>query len=527
MPCCYIDVDRLQAINETCGHHAGDELLRQVAATMLAKLRRSDVLARAGGDEFAVLMPNCPLHRARQIAQTLLDTVRDAGFNWQGRTCSVSLERGRGVDRVSSAWMPQGLLAAAEAASTLAKDAGGDRVHVYQGHGTGTPARGGEGDWATRIASGLARDRFHLFAQRVVPIDDPAGPCALLLRDPAAVGRAQRRAAAADGVPARGRALPPDAGGGSLGDRPYPECARAVPARGGAGRRGPSYSLNLSGASLADEGLLDFIVAELERTGVPARRICFEVAEATALSHLHQASVLAKGLKRVGCRFALDHFHSGVGAYAYLQDLPVDYVKIDGSFVKGMLSDQLDCAVVEGISRIGQALGIETVGECTESTAILARLKDLGVSARAGLPDPPARAPGGRAGSAVAAAGPRRRAAPAPIGRWSGIRAEAGRPAVCTRPHCTRHSFVRDDPVSNGETFRPRAARPSQWLNSTRQAANFNQLALAFSQLSAQDSSILQSLDGRARLMLRSRGSAVEAERTNARQGAALEEKRS
>ena len=373
----YIDVDRLQEVNETCGHHAGDELLRQVASTMLAKLRRSDVLARAGGDEFAVLMPNCPLHRARQIAQTLLDTVRDAGFNWQGRTCSLSLSVGA-VSTGQFGLDAAGLLAAAEAASTLAKDAGGNRVHVYQGHGTGTLARSAESDWATRIASGLARDRFHLFAQRVVPIDAPAAhtPSSyeILLRleghnrallPPMAFLPAAERCRLMQEVDrwVIGHAL----------DALAPYLREAAP------DADPSYSLNLSGASLADEGLLDFITAELERTCVPARRICFEVAEATALSHLHQASVLAKGLKRAGCRFALDHFHSGVGAYAYLQDLPVDYVKIDGSFVKGMLSDQLDCAVVEGISRIGQALGIETVGECAESAAILAHLKELGV----------------------------------------------------------------------------------------------------------------------------------------------------
>jgi len=374
----YIDVDRLQTINETCGHHAGDELLRQVTSTMLAKLRRSDVLARAGGDEFAVLMPNCPLHRARQIGQTLLDTVREAGFNWQGRTCSLTLSVGA-VSTGQFGLDAQGLLAAAEAASTLAKDAGGNRVHVYQGNGTGTLARSAETDWATRIATGLARDRFHLFAQRVVPVDAPPGdtPCAyeILLR---LEGHNQALLPPMAFLPAAERCrlmLDVDRWVITHTFNALAPYLRDPPPDGG-----PRYSLNLSGASLADEGLLDFIAAELQRSGVPPQCVCFEIAEATVLSHLHQASVLAKGLKRAGCGFALDHFHSGVGAYAYLQDLPVDYVKIDGSFVKGMLSDQLDCAVVEGIARIGQALGIQTVGECAESAAILARLKDLGVA---------------------------------------------------------------------------------------------------------------------------------------------------
>jgi diguanylate cyclase (GGDEF)-like protein/PAS domain S-box-containing protein len=373
-----IDVDQLHEINESCGHHAGDELLRRVAATMLGKLRRSDLLARVGGDEFGVFMANCPLHRARQIAQTLAEAVRQAGFNWQGRLCSVGLS----IGAVSTGQLGldcAGLLAAAEAASTLAKDAGGDRVHVYQADGTGAPARGSEGDWATRIASALAHDRLQLFAQRVVPTDDPAGltHCSyeILLRLEGNSGALLPPMAF---LPAaeRGRLMP------QVDRWVIGHTLRALaPYLAASGPDGgePSYSINLSGASLADEGLLDFIVAELERACVPAQRICFEVAEATVLSHLHQASLLAKGLKRVGCRFALDHFRSGVGAYAYLQDLPVDYVKIDGSFVKGMLSDRLDCAVVEGITRIGQALEIETVAEGTESAAILAGLKDLGV----------------------------------------------------------------------------------------------------------------------------------------------------
>jgi diguanylate cyclase (GGDEF)-like protein/PAS domain S-box-containing protein len=372
-----VDVDQLHEVNDTCGHHAGDELLRRVSALLLTKLRRSDLLARLGGDAFGVFMVNCPLHRAGQTAQMLVDAVRQAGFSWQGRTCSVGVSIGA-VSTVQLGPDAASLLAAAEAACALAKDAGGNRVHLYQPDAEpAAPSAGG--DWAARIGAALAGDGFHLYAQRVAPVDDPArlAHCSyeILLR--------------LEGH--NGTLLPP------MAFLPAAERCRLMPqvdrwviehslhALGpylrelAAEDSGPCYSLNLSGASLADEGLLEFIVAELRQTGVAPQRICFEVAEAVAVSHLHQASLLAKGLKDIGCRFALDHFHSGVGAHAYLQDLPVDYVKIDGSFVKGMVSDRLDCAVVEGISRIGQALGIDTVAECAESPAILARLKDLGV----------------------------------------------------------------------------------------------------------------------------------------------------
>ena len=372
-----VDVDQLHEINDTCGHHAGDELLRRVSALLLTKLRRSDLLARLGGDAFGVFMVNCPLHRAGQTAQMLVDAVRQAGFSWQGRTCSVGVSIGA-VSTVQLGPDAANLLAAAEAACALAKDAGGSRVHLYQPD-SGPPAPSAGADWAARIAEALAGDRFHLYAQRIARVDDPArlAPCSyeILLR--------------LEGHNAT--LLPP------MAFLPAAERCRLMPqvdrwviehslhALGpylrelGPEDSGACYSLNLSAASLADEGLLDFIEAELQRSGVPPQRVCFEVAEAVAVSHLHQASLFAKGLKGLGCRFALDHFHSGVGAYAYLQELPVDYVKIDGSFVKGMVSDRLDCAVVEGISRIGQALGIDTVAECTESPAVLARLKDLGV----------------------------------------------------------------------------------------------------------------------------------------------------
>jgi diguanylate cyclase (GGDEF)-like protein/PAS domain S-box-containing protein len=374
----HIDVDQLHEINETCGHHAGDELLRRVAGAMLAKLRRSDVLARAGGDEFAVFMPNCPLHRARQIAQALVDGVRHAGFTWQGRTCSVGLSVGA-ASTAQVGLNASALVAAGEVASTLAKDAGGDRVHVFQAAGAAAPSRSAESDWANRITSDLAGGRFHLFAQRVVPIGAAAASedCSyeILLRLEGHNGALLPPMAF---LPAAERCRVMGQVDRWVISHSLDNLAGYLRAAGREGS-GPTYSLNLSGASVADEGLLDFVVAELERTGVPAQRLCFEVAEAIALSHLHQAGLLAKGLKKLGCRFALDHFHSGVGAYAYLQDLPVDYLKIDGSFVKGMLSDQLDGAVVEGICRICQALGIATVGECTESAAILARLEELGV----------------------------------------------------------------------------------------------------------------------------------------------------
>jgi len=254
-------------------------------------------------------------------------------------------------------------------------------VAVYRSEaGRSEPVLPHADSWAGRMEDALAQDRFRLFAQRVAPVDDPQGrrQCAFevlvrlegrsgIMLPPMAFMPADERCA----LMARldrwviGRTL-----------RALSSRARAAAEQSEDRTR---YAINLSAASLADDAMLAFIAGQLEQSSVAPETLCFEVAESAALAALHRAEALAEGLKGLGCGFALDHFSSGVSAREYLQHLPVAYIKIDGSFVKGMLSDQLDCAVVEGISRIGQALGIETVGECAESAAILARLRDLGV----------------------------------------------------------------------------------------------------------------------------------------------------
>jgi diguanylate cyclase (GGDEF)-like protein/PAS domain S-box-containing protein len=378
----HIDVDQLREINEAYGHHAGDALLRRLAELLRAKLRSADLLARLGPDEFAVLVESCPPHRARHMGQVVLDALREAGFAWQGRSVGFSLSVG--VATVDSAYVDADAgLAAAELACILAKEAGGGCV-------SGCPpepvSRGGERgtlkDAAARVAQALADDRLHLFAQRVAPVDDAAaggdwgyeilvrleGHTGAILPPTAFLPSDERDAAMAQldrWVIARTlRTL-------AAAHTPEDACGR--------------YAINLSAASVADEGLPAFIAAQLDQSGVAPDRICFEVAEPTALADMQRTIALAQRLNAIGCGFALDHFSSGVSAREYLQHLPVSYIKIDGSFVKGMLDDRLDCAVVEGIHRIGQALGIGTVAEHAESAAILAKLREMGVTQAQGF----------------------------------------------------------------------------------------------------------------------------------------------
>jgi len=376
----HIDIDRLREINEAHGHHAGDAVLRRLAELLGTKLRSADLVARLGGDEFAVLAEDCPPNRAEHVAETVLRTVREAGFIWQGRDLGVHLSVGASTigglvaDGAS-------VLNAAQLACALAKEEGGGRVAVYRSEaGRSDPVLPHPDTWAGRMEEALAQDRFRLFAQRVTPVDDPEG---------------RRKRAFEVLVRLEGRSgtiLPPMAFMPAdercllmarldrwvIGHTLQALSSRLQTAddRDGDDTR---YAINLSAASLADDGVLDFIAAQLGEHSIPPQMLCFEIAESAALAALHRAETLAEGLKALGCGFALDHFSSGVSAREYLQHLPVAYIKIDGSFVKGMLADRLDGAVVEGISRIGQALGIDTVAGHAESPAIVTRLREIGV----------------------------------------------------------------------------------------------------------------------------------------------------
>jgi diguanylate cyclase (GGDEF)-like protein/PAS domain S-box-containing protein len=410
----HIDVDQLREINEAYGHHAGDALLRRLAELLRAKLRSSDLLARLGADEFAVLVESCPAHRARHMGQVVLEAVRAAGFAWQGRTIGVSLSVGVAtVDGV----LPNAAaaLAAAELACTLAKEAGGGCVSACPPEPV---ARGGEGgalkDAAARVAEALAQDRLRLFAQRVAPLDDTAAGgdwgYEILVRLEGHTGAILPPTAF---LPSDER----DAAMAQLDRWVIGRTLKTLAAAHAQGEASGRYAINLSAASVADEGLPAFIAAQLEQSGVAPELICFEVAEPTALADMKRTIALAQRLNAIGCAFALDHFASGVSAREYLQRLPVSYIKIDGSFVKGMLDDQLDCAVVEGIHRIGQALGIGTVAEHVESAAILSKLRKVGVAQAQGYaihrPEPLDRALESRAGRLASVH------APADVSEWS------------------------------------------------------------------------------------------------------------
>jgi len=371
----YIDMDQFKIVNDTSGHCAGDELLRTVAGLLQNKLRTGDTLARLGGDEFGILLENCPPGQAAAIAECLRDTVSDFRFAWQGKSFTVSLSIGV-VDFSGNDMSESDILAAADTACYLAKENGRNRVHVGHREDRDITIRQSEMHWVSRLRLALQEERLQLYCQKIVPLADGTSAGAhfellLRLRDeegllvpPGAFLPAAERFGL---MPAIDRWVISSAFANFEQLNPVP------------GEELELCAINLSGASVSDPEFLSFILRELALHNIPTHKVCFEITETVAIANLTQATALINQLRGVGCKFSLDDFGSGMSSFAYLKQLPVDYLKIDGSFVKDMLSDAADAAMVEAINHIGHTMGLRTIAEFVENDAILAQLKVLQV----------------------------------------------------------------------------------------------------------------------------------------------------
>ncbi len=370
---CYIDLDQFKVINDTCGHMVGDKLLCQLSYLLQRHIRDSDTLARLGGDEFGLLLVNCPLPRAEKVAETLRNVIRQFRFTWEGRTfdlaCSIGL-----VPITIESVSPAEVLSEADAACYAAKEKGRNRVQLFQPGDGELARRHGEMQWVSRLQAALREDRLVLFVQDIVPIPlkgqlPPHREILLRLRDE------------------DGNLVPP------MSFIPAAERYNVMPEidrwvirhvcewiRDSAEDGGIVYNINLSGASLSDHhGLRDYILECCEAYAVAPERVCFEITETAAVRNLIEATDLMEALKQVGFRFALDDFGSGLSSFMYLKTLPVDFLKIDGNFVRDMVANPVDQAMVEAINRIGHVMNIRTVAEFVEDDAVLNRLRQLGV----------------------------------------------------------------------------------------------------------------------------------------------------
>ena len=374
---CYLDLDQFKIVNDTAGHAAGDELLRQIKTILSGMFRERDTLARIGGDEFGLLLDNCPLEQAQVIAQTVVSNIRDHRFHWEGRIYQIGASVGLAPITAEAQDTAQ-LLTQADVACYIAKEMGRNRVHLYQREDTETAQRHGEILGAAGLRDSLEQGRFRLHYQPIIPLSEPIPHPTryeALLR---VVYKSSEDANSELVLPAA--FIPAAERYGMMGaiDRWVIQTAFREYANG-VGQTGAQIAINLSGNSLSDETLLGFIEAQFTEHAFPPERVCFEITETAAIQNLRPALELMAALKRRGSQFALDDFGSGLSSFRYLKTLPVDYLKIDGSFVKDMIENPNDCALVAAINHMSHTLGIQTIAEYVESQAIAERLRELKV----------------------------------------------------------------------------------------------------------------------------------------------------
>lgn len=372
---CYLDLDQFKVVNDTCGHSAGDELLRQLAVLLQAKLRDRDTLARLGGDEFGVLLENCGLEQAQPIAEVLRQMVKEFRFVWHDKSFVIGVSIGL-VSITAESENLSSLLSSADAACYTAKDRGRNRVHVYQLEDVDLVKRHGEMQWVTRITRAMEENRLRLFVQPILPLFPDAEADVhyeILLRmldDNAELVLPMAFIPAAERynlMPSIDRWVVSAAFSTFHQLFPHSNGGKSI------------CTVNLSGHTLCDEYFLDFIERQFTINKIPYAAICFEITETAAITNLTEAIEFIRILKTKGCKFSLDDFGSGLSSFTYLKNLPVDYLKIDGAFVKDMETDPIDRAMVEAINHIGHVMGLKTIAEFVESEVILDHLKQIHV----------------------------------------------------------------------------------------------------------------------------------------------------
>ena len=371
---CYIDLDMFKVVNDTHGHVAGDELLRQLAMLLAERVRRTDTIARLGGDEFGLLLSACELEKARSLTDQLLRTIDAFRFHWEDHTFRVGASIGLVPIRPDSGSLGD-LIQSADFACYCAKEAGRNQVYVSESEADLVGRRRGEARWVQRLNEALDNDRFELYFQVLEPLraahDGPRCIELLLrLREHGELVAPMAFMPAAE----RYHLMP------AVDRWVICEALRSLQHVAEAGCDIPHVvNINLSGQTLSDPGFLDFILEEMQGRDLDIHKLCFEVTETAAISHLSRAIRVMNTLRGLGCYFALDDFGSGLSSFAYLKNLPVDYVKIDGIFVRDIDHDAAHRAMVRSIAEIAHVMGIRTVAEFVETAAVREQLVEIGV----------------------------------------------------------------------------------------------------------------------------------------------------
>ena len=368
----YMDMDNFKIVNDTCGHLAGDELLKQFCALLKLHVRTTDTLARLGGDEFAILLIGCPVTQARNIAENIQKRVQDFRFVWNDRSFQIGVSTG--IAPISKqTHSATEVLNNADSACYVAKNAGRNIVHLYNENDTVVQQHRGEMQWVQKITQALAENRFTLYCQAIQPLvaqADHVSHFEILIRMQDEQGNL---IGPQNFIPAAERYQMMSA----IDRWVIKNAFTALVEHNTTQQRQWFFSINLSGQSLSDTDLLQFIITTQQELALDPHSICFEITETAAITKLSNAKNFISRLKKLGFRFALDDFGSGMSSFAYLRELNIDFLKIDGAFVKQISQNRIDYAMVSSINQIGQLMGLQTIAEFVENDSILQLLKDL------------------------------------------------------------------------------------------------------------------------------------------------------
>jgi diguanylate cyclase (GGDEF)-like protein/PAS domain S-box-containing protein len=370
---CHLDLDQFKMINDSCGHSAGDALLGQIGALLKSKIRWRDTLSRIGGDEYGVLLESTTLEEALRTAEVLRETVKGFRFEWDDRVFKLSASVGV-VPITADNEDVASILSAAEGACAAAKEQGRNRVHSFAENDIELMRRRRETHWAARISAALDEGRFELYRMPIMPLQtkEEGEHYEILVRmrdESGKIVTPDHFIAAAE----RYNITP------GIDRWVIENTLRWLVSEADERERLLMCAINLSGQSLGDDKFLPFVIEQFQKSGLDASKICFEITETSAVASFSQANRFINSLKELGCRFALDDFGTGLSSFGYLKHFPVDFLKIDGSFVRGILTDPIDREMVRSINEIGHLTGKLVIAEWAENQEIIQMLASLGV----------------------------------------------------------------------------------------------------------------------------------------------------
>ncbi|MDH5183481.1 MAG: EAL domain-containing protein [Gammaproteobacteria bacterium] len=366
----YLDLDQFKIVNDTCGHVAGDELLRQVSFLLSYHLRETDIITRLGGDEFGILLENCHLEMSTHVADNLLKELRNFRFSWNSKIFNIGASIGI-VEVNNLSGSIDELLSSADIACYTAKDMGRNRYHIFHAEDEESTERSDQMHWVSKIHNALDNNQFCLYQQSIKSLHNKDIHYEVLIRMKDADQQIHSPYLFIPAAERYGLMHQIDKWVIKNFFSHYHQLSSQA--------KGSIYSINLSGASVGEEATRDFIKDAIRHYEIPAERLCFEITETAAISNLGNATALISELKRLGCLFSLDDFGTGLSSFSYLKTLKVDYIKIDGSFVRDMKKDKTARTIVEAINNLGHSVGLQTIAEYVESAELLQAVSALGV----------------------------------------------------------------------------------------------------------------------------------------------------